>query len=110
MLQSDCLTVAVDVLVGAPPSKWVEGEADKSAGRYVRRERWQWGPGEEAREMNVPLSSPENDDNGWKELSTCLGNVIGPSIAVAAKVGTAMGWVISEGEGSSRRRSARDLK
>ncbi len=53
---------------------------------------------------------PKHDDNGWKELSKCLGNVIGPNIAVAARVGTAMGWVISEGEGSNRRRSGHDRR
>jgi hypothetical protein len=35
------------------------------------------------------------DDNGWKELSRCLGNVIGPNIVAVATVGTAMGWAIS---------------
>jgi hypothetical protein len=35
------------------------------------------------------------DDNGWKELSRCLGNVIGPNIVAAATVGIATVWVIS---------------
>jgi hypothetical protein len=46
-------------------------------------------------------------DNGWKELSRCLGNVIGPNIVAAATVGIATEWGISVGVVDSSRRRHR---
>ena len=110
MLQSVYLTVAVGVMVGAPPSKWIEGDADESAGRGVRRSGGSGVRGKKRGRSMLRFRRPNEDDNGWKEHSTCLGNVIGPSIAAAARVGTAMEWVISEGEGSNRRHSGHGPK